>query len=311
MRDKNVMFDEITSCPNLQHALTDLHVSEPGCNLNGRNIHFKVDTGACGNLLPVNLYKQIAGNKAKANFLQSTIDHSVNLMAYNNKQIKQLGTCVLRVSCGANTRMVKFFVVDSRLNPIIGLNDSHKLQLVNFNCPIHQSWTGHSTANVRSFDSISEKSPQGNISEKNAIPSTITKQWIVNNPKYKHLFKGIGKFNVPPVSITLHSGESKRTATIHGFSQLFIQISSFPFRFVCALQPLLKKDAEFIWTDTHTVAFNCLKEHVSNDVKLQFFDSSKPLFIEVDVSKRGIGAAMLQSDPIVQNTSTCEIPNNL
>ena len=69
MRDKNVMFDEITSCPNLQHALTDLHMSEPGCNSNGRNIHFKVDTGACGNLLPVNLYKQIAGNKAKANFL--------------------------------------------------------------------------------------------------------------------------------------------------------------------------------------------------------------------------------------------------
>ena len=32
MRDKNVMFDEITSHPNLQHVLTDLHVSEPGCN---------------------------------------------------------------------------------------------------------------------------------------------------------------------------------------------------------------------------------------------------------------------------------------
>ena len=44
------MFDEITSHPNLQHALTDLHVSEPGSNSNGRSIHFKVDTGACGNL---------------------------------------------------------------------------------------------------------------------------------------------------------------------------------------------------------------------------------------------------------------------
>ena len=56
---------------------------------------------------------------------------------------------------------------------------------------------------MRSFDSISEKSPQGNILEKNATPSTITKQWFVNNPKYKNLFKGIGQFNVPPVSITL------------------------------------------------------------------------------------------------------------
>ena len=77
------------------------------------------------------------------------------------------------------------------------------------------------------------------------------------------------------------------------------------------LQPLLKKDSEFIWTDTHTIAFNHLKEHVSNDVKLQFFDCSKPLFIEVDASKHGTGAVMLQSDPIMRNTSTSEIPDNL
>ena len=36
-----------------------------------------------------------------------------------------------------------------------------------------------------------------------AIPLTLTKDWIVNHLRYKHLFKGIGKFNVPPVSITL------------------------------------------------------------------------------------------------------------
>ena len=77
------------------------------------------------------------------------------------------------------------------------------------------------------------------------------------------------------------------------------------------LQPLLKKDSEFIWTDTHTVAFNHIKEHVSNDVKLQFFDSSKPLFIKVNASKRGIGAVMLQCNPIIKNSSSTEIPNNL
>ena len=81
--------------------------------------------------------------------------------------------------------------------------------------------------------------------------------------------------------------------------------------FCAPLQPLLKKDSEYIWTDTHTVAFNCIKGHVSNGVKLQFFDSSKPLFIKVDASKRGIGAAMLQFDPIVKNSSSTLIPNNL
>ena len=30
------------------------------------------------------------------------------------------------------------------------------------------------------------------------IPETITKDWIINNPKYNHLFKGIGHFNCTP-----------------------------------------------------------------------------------------------------------------
>ena len=38
--------------PSLQRAVTDLHVSDGS---NGKTFHFKVDTGACGNLLPYNL----------------------------------------------------------------------------------------------------------------------------------------------------------------------------------------------------------------------------------------------------------------
>ena len=133
-RNKNVMFDEISSQPSLQHALTDLHVSASGSR--GKTFRFKVDTGACGNLLLYNLYRQIAGHKAHMNYLHHTIDNSMNLVAYN-KKIKQLGTCSLHVSCSPNTRMVKFFIVDFKLNPIIGLDDSHQLQLVKLNFPIH------------------------------------------------------------------------------------------------------------------------------------------------------------------------------
>ena len=77
------------------------------------------------------------------------------------------------------------------------------------------------------------------------------------------------------------------------------------------LQNLLKKDSEFMWTSTHQNAFDQLKLHISNDVKLQFYDYRKPLYIEVDTSKKWIGVAMLQEDCIVQNTSRCDIPNNL
>ena len=54
------------------------------------------------------------------------------------------------------------------------------------------------------------------------------------------------------------------------------------------LQNLLNKDSEFIWTNIHQQTFDQLKSHVSNDVKLNFYDCSKPLYIEVDKSKKGI-----------------------
>ena len=88
------------------------------------------------------------------------------------------------------------------------------------------------------------------------------------------------------------------------------------------LQSLLKKDTEFVWIPVHQKAFDQIKLHVANDVKLQFYDSSKPLYIEVDTSKKGIGAVMLQEDTIMINldsnhdsnrdsNSGSEIPTNL
>ena len=41
------------------------------------------------------------------------------------------------------------------------------------------------------------------------------------------------------------------------------------------LQALLKKGTEFIWTMVHQHTFNQVKLHVSNDVKLQFYDTNK------------------------------------
>ena len=76
------------------------------------------------------------------------------------------------------------------------------------------------------------------------------------------------------------------------------------------LQSLLKKDSEFVWANIHQNSFEKLKLHVSNDVKLQFYDCRKPLYIEMDTSKKGIEVAM-QEDCIVQNTSKCDISNNL
>ena len=72
-------------------------------------------------------------------------------------------------------------MVGSRFRPIVGLDASCRLGLLMVNCPVYQSWT----RNVL-IDSISGADAD--------VPEKITKEWIVNNPKYKHLFKGIGRF---------------------------------------------------------------------------------------------------------------------
>ena len=44
---------------------------------------------------------------------------------------------------------------------------------------------------------------------------------------------------------------------------------------------------------------------------MQLYDWNKPLYIEMDISKKEVGAVMLQEDCIVKNSSKCKIPNNL
>ena len=80
------------------------------------------------------------------------------------------------------------------------------------------------------------------------------------------------------------------------------------------LQDLLKQssvDAEFLWLDTHTDAFNKLKTAIFKDLTLKYFYSSLPIYIECDASKKGISVVMLQPDSAIENTSNSDVPNNL
>ena len=59
----NIAFDEISSNRKLQRLLTDVNLSNgtpdsPGIGVSS-TVRIKLDTGACGNLLPINIYKKI------------------------------------------------------------------------------------------------------------------------------------------------------------------------------------------------------------------------------------------------------------
>ena len=62
------------------------------------------------------------------------------------------------------------------------------------------------------------------------------------------------------------------------------------------LRSLLKKDALFQWTESHEANFQKLKESISSDTCLIYFDTSKPVTLQVDASLKGLGVCLLQED---------------
>ena len=77
------------------------------------------------------------------------------------------------------------------------------------------------------------------------------------------------------------------------------------------LQALIKKNSEYVWTTEHDKAFENLKDMVSEDCLIQFYNPNKPLFIECDASKQGIGCVMLQPDDSIPADVNNGIPSNL
>ena len=83
----NIVFDEISSDRKLQCLLTDVKISnESGLS---STVRIKLDTGACGNPLPFNIYKNIHP-QVSVKDLCKTIDKRVCLEAYNKSEIKQV-----------------------------------------------------------------------------------------------------------------------------------------------------------------------------------------------------------------------------
>ena len=59
---------------------------------------------------------------------------------------------------------------------------------------------------------------------------------------------------------------------------------------------LLKKDVLFQWRDSHEKEFQELKNKVSSDACLQYFDTTKPVTLQIDASKVELAAVPIQKD---------------
>ena len=62
-----------------------------------------------------------------------------------------------------------------------------------------------------------------------------------------------------------------------------------------ALRDLVKKDVEFVWTESHETAFERTKALICRQTTLKYFNPSAESVIQVDASGRGLGAVLMQN----------------
>jgi len=62
------------------------------------------------------------------------------------------------------------------------------------------------------------------------------------------------------------------------------------------LRELIRKDVVFEWTNVHSDALDIIKEMLSSEPVLHYYDSKQPLTLSVDASKDGLGAVLLQNN---------------
>ena len=86
---------------------------------------------------------------------------------------------------------------------------------------------------------------------------------------------------------------------VNYLSQFLPAMSDFPSN----LRKLLKKDFLFQWTDSHEKCFQDLKNSISCDVCLQYFNPSKPVILQVETLKKELGVVFIKRDSKEPNSS--------
>ena len=61
-----------------------------------------------------------------------------------------------------------------------------------------------------------------------------------------------------------------------------------------SMRNLLKKNSEFVWDCSQVIAFNHMKQLMTSAGTFAYYDVNKEVTLEVDASKHGLGAVLLQ-----------------
>ena len=62
----------------------------------------------------------------------------------------------------------------------------------------------------------------------------------------------------------------------------------------------MAKDSDFIWTASHTKAFECSKDTILSCATLTYYDDEKPCTIKVDASNVSVEATLIQEGKVIE-----------
>ena len=62
----------------------------------------------------------------------------------------------------------------------------------------------------------------------------------------------------------------------------------------------MAKDSDFVWTASHTKAFECSKDVILLCATLTYYDNEKPCTIRVDAGNVCVGAMFIQEGKVIE-----------
>ena len=134
---------------------------------------------------------------------------------------------------------------------------------------------------------------------------------------FGHILSSEGLKSDPDKVAAIHEMQAPKTkAELQTFLGMITYLSKFApslAEITSPLRRLLTKDVEFAWDYTQQQAFDKVKEILTivPGPILSYYDSSKPLALQTDASKYGLGAVLLQDNKPVayasKSLTQCEI----
>ena len=306
---------EITTTTAKNVLITNLKV-------NGKNVNFKIDTGAQCNVLPEEIFD---GIKQKPQLIAT----GTKLTVHGGAQVPVKGKCVLEIEQTADRKTeVEFFVVKApNAKALIGLH------LCAFNTPFGRYKFDRMPFGICSASDVAQKMVDDEFSdipcalavhddiivsganteehdialekvlhrarERNIKFNKKKIQLRVNEVKYLGNIVSAKGFTPDPEKIKdiveMPLPKSKQDlqrllGMVNYLSQYIPNMSEI----TAPLRTLLKKDIQWSWHNEHQKALERIKKVLTSSPVLHFYDIDKPVTLQVDASQGGLGACLIQ-----------------